>query len=201
MHPISKVLVGGNGKIWEQNVRLWPIYMVNISREDQKYLWRSIKHCKYQSQEWILTTCEGLVLSAWVEKVSLLLIEMRWIRSHTLWRPVAKLHNGTTDLRVEFISQVLTQIFKFQFQILDYNALTSKSQPNISISTKLISLPTHASEPRIIDWAQNLLYLIFISTIWHASSSGSAHCFVDFAFKMYRQQFSADLEGEVWSLS
>ena len=41
----------------------------------------------------------------------------------------------TTDLRVEFIAQVLTQIFKFQFQILDYKALTSKSQPNISIST------------------------------------------------------------------
>ena len=63
MHPISKVLVGGNGKIWEQNARLWPIYMVNISREDQKYLWRSIKHCKYQSQEWILTTSGGLVWS------------------------------------------------------------------------------------------------------------------------------------------
>ena len=42
---------------------------------------------------------------------------------------------GTTDPRVEFISQVLTQIFKFQFQILNYKTLTSKSQPNISIST------------------------------------------------------------------
>ena len=44
---------------------------------------------------------------------------------------------GTTDPRVEFISQVLTQILiKFQFQNLD-EAKTSKSQPNISIWTKL----------------------------------------------------------------
>ena len=47
---------------------------------------------------------------------------------------------GTTDPRVEFISQILhthhTQILvKFQFQNLDL-ALTSKSQPNISIWTK-----------------------------------------------------------------
>ena len=43
---------------------------------------------------------------------------------------------GTTDPRVEFISQVITQILIKQFQNFD-KALTSKSQPNISISTKL----------------------------------------------------------------
>ena len=45
-------------------------------------------------------------------------------------RNIAK---GTTDPRVEFISQVLAPVLvKFQFQDLDL-ALTSKSQPNISI--------------------------------------------------------------------
>ena len=45
--------------------------------------------------------------------------------------------NGTTDPRVEFISQVQTQIWiKFYLQNLD-QASTSKSQPNISLSIKL----------------------------------------------------------------
>ena len=44
---------------------------------------------------------------------------------------------GTTDPRVEFISQVQTQILiKFHLQNLD-QASTSKSQPNISLSIKL----------------------------------------------------------------
>ena len=44
---------------------------------------------------------------------------------------------GTTDPRVEFISQFLTQILiKIHFQNLD-QASTSKSQPNIGIPTKL----------------------------------------------------------------
>ena len=43
---------------------------------------------------------------------------------------------GTTDPRDEFISQIITQILIKQFQNFD-KALTSKSQPNISISTKL----------------------------------------------------------------
>ena len=44
---------------------------------------------------------------------------------------------GTTDPRIEFISQVLPQILiKFLLKNL-HQALTSKSQPNISISTKL----------------------------------------------------------------
>ena len=44
---------------------------------------------------------------------------------------------GTTDPRVEFILQVLTQILiKFHLQNLD-QASTSKFQPNISLSTKL----------------------------------------------------------------
>ena len=44
---------------------------------------------------------------------------------------------GTTDPRVEFISQVLTQILiKFQFQNLE-QASTSKSQPNMNIPTKV----------------------------------------------------------------
>ena len=43
---------------------------------------------------------------------------------------------GTTNPRVKFISQVITQILIKQFQNFD-KALTSKSQPNISISTKL----------------------------------------------------------------
>ena len=43
---------------------------------------------------------------------------------------------GTTDPRVEFISQVIKQILTKQFQNFD-KALTSKSQPNISFLTKL----------------------------------------------------------------
>ena len=44
---------------------------------------------------------------------------------------------GTTDPRVEFISQVLTQILiKFHLQNLE-QASTSKSQPNMNISTKV----------------------------------------------------------------
>ena len=44
---------------------------------------------------------------------------------------------GTTDPRVEFISQVQTQILiKFHLQNLG-QASTSKIQPNISITTKL----------------------------------------------------------------
>ena len=44
---------------------------------------------------------------------------------------------GTTDPRVEFISQVQSSqiLIKLQFQNLDY-ALTSKSQPNITLSIK-----------------------------------------------------------------
>ena len=45
------------------------------------------------------------------------------------WPNIAK---GTTDLRVEFMSQVLIQIL-IKFRI----SLASKSQTNISISTKL----------------------------------------------------------------
>ena len=53
-------------------------------------------------------------------------------RSAPKWN-IAK---GTMDPRVEFISQVFAQILiKFQIQNLEL-ALTSKSQPNISISTK-----------------------------------------------------------------
>ena len=43
---------------------------------------------------------------------------------------------GTTDPRIEFISQVLPQILIKHFQNLD-QAPTSKSQTNISISKKL----------------------------------------------------------------
>ena len=44
---------------------------------------------------------------------------------------------GTTDPRVEFLSQVQTQILiKFHLQNLD-QASSSKSQPNISLSIKL----------------------------------------------------------------
>ena len=44
---------------------------------------------------------------------------------------------GTTDPRVEFISQVLTQILiKFHLQNLE-QASTLKSQPNMNISTKV----------------------------------------------------------------
>ena len=44
---------------------------------------------------------------------------------------------GTTDPRVEFLSQVQKQILiKFHLQNLD-QASTSKSQPNISLSIKL----------------------------------------------------------------
>ena len=51
-----------------------------------------------------------------------------------LYKNIAK---GTTDPRVEFISQVQTQILtKFHLQNLD-QASTSKSQRNISLSTKL----------------------------------------------------------------
>ena len=49
---------------------------------------------------------------------------------------IKNIAKGTMDPRVEFISQVQTQILIKQFQNFD-QALTSKSQPNISISTKL----------------------------------------------------------------
>ena len=51
----------------------------------------------------------------------------------SLFQNIAK---GTMDPRVEFISRVITQILIKQFQNFD-KALTSKSQPNISILTKL----------------------------------------------------------------
>ena len=51
-------------------------------------------------------------------------------------RNIAK---GTTDLRVEFLLEVhssqYTNLIELQFQNIN-KALTSKSQPNISISTK-----------------------------------------------------------------
>ena len=48
---------------------------------------------------------------------------------------ILNIAKGTTDPRVEFIwTSSYTNLDKFQFQNLDY-ALTSKSQPNISIST------------------------------------------------------------------
>ena len=50
---------------------------------------------------------------------------------------IKNIAKGTTDPRVEFISQVQKQIFiKFHLQNLD-QASTSKSQPNISLSIKL----------------------------------------------------------------
>ena len=51
--------------------------------------------------------------------------------------PYLNIAKGTTDPRVEFISQVQTQILiKFHLQNLD-QASTSKSQPNISLSIEL----------------------------------------------------------------
>ena len=53
---------------------------------------------------------------------------------HIYYKNISK---GTTDPRVEFISQVQTQtLIKFHLQNLD-QASTSKSQPNISLSIKL----------------------------------------------------------------
>ena len=49
---------------------------------------------------------------------------------------IQNIAKGTTDPRVEFISQVITQILIKQFQNFN-KELTSKSQPNISILTKL----------------------------------------------------------------
>ena len=50
---------------------------------------------------------------------------------------ITNIAKGTTDPRVEFLSQVQTQILiKFHFQNLD-QASTSKSQPNIIILAKL----------------------------------------------------------------
>merc|ERR1712223_707021 len=61
---------------------------------------------------------------------------------YSLFGPFLTLFNeniakGTTDPRVEFLSQVQTQILiKFYLQNLD-QASSSKSQPNISLSIKL----------------------------------------------------------------
>ena len=53
------------------------------------------------------------------------------------WKFIENIAKGTTDPRVEFISQVQTKILiKFHLQNLD-QASTSKSQPNISLSIKL----------------------------------------------------------------
>ena len=49
---------------------------------------------------------------------------------------IINIAKGTTDPRVEFISQVITQILIKQIQNF-VSASTSKSQQNISISTKL----------------------------------------------------------------
>ena len=50
---------------------------------------------------------------------------------------VLNIAKGTTDARVEFISQVFTQILiKFQLQNLE-QVSTSISQPNMNISTKV----------------------------------------------------------------
>ena len=50
---------------------------------------------------------------------------------------IENIAKGTTDPRVEFISQVQTQILiKFHLQNLD-QASTSKSQPNINLPIKL----------------------------------------------------------------
>ena len=59
--------------------------------------------------------------------------QMIKLPTNTIITNIAK---GTTDPRVEFISQVQTQILiKFLLQNLD-QASTSKSQPNISLSIK-----------------------------------------------------------------
>ena len=51
---------------------------------------------------------------------------------------IKNIANGTTDPRVEFISQVQTQILiKIDLQNLDQES-TSKSQLNISLSIKII---------------------------------------------------------------
>ena len=60
---------------------------------------------------------------------------------------------GTTDPRVEFISQVQTQILiKFHLKNLD-QASTSKSEPNISISNnsnfKILTKPTFKISTKI----------------------------------------------------
>ena len=58
---------------------------------------------------------------------------------------------GTTDPRVEFILQVLTQILiKFHLQNLE-QVSTSRSQPNMNISTKVKLKNIDQTKPQNLD--------------------------------------------------
>ena len=60
------------------------------------------------------------------------------LKRYLWWCNLENIAKGTTDPRVEFISQLQIQILiKFHFKNLD-QASTSKSQPNIGLSIKLV---------------------------------------------------------------
>ena len=76
----------------------------------------------------------------WVRDNALSLSFMMMIIKHfkvgdDMLMTIKNIAKGTTDPRVEFISQVQTQIL-IKFQNFD-QASTSKSQPNTSLSIKL----------------------------------------------------------------
>ena len=85
----------------------------------------------------------SLVIYFDVEKFGMFLMpfekpqEGQSVRARQKIAHLLNIAKGTTDPRVEFISQVQTQILiKFHLQNLD-QASTSKSQPNINLSIKL----------------------------------------------------------------
>ena len=87
-------------------------------------------------------------------------------------RNIAK---GTTDSRVEFLSQVHTQILiKFHLQNLN-QASSSKSQPNISLSIKL-KVKLKLKYLRNNSWVKYLkLSQTFNSTLFLSSSIGDLY--------------------------
>ena len=86
--------------------------------------------CRGKSQRWrIFSVCHPPRSPMTQYGVHVWTVEHCWFQFD--FKNIAK---GTTDPRVEFISQVQTQILiKFHLQNLD-QASTSKSQPNISLS-------------------------------------------------------------------
>ena len=97
---------------------------------------------------WLAIICNHCGANNLLNDVLVCVVNDRFRWTKCLWfKNIAK---GTTDPRVEFISQVQTQILiKFHPQIFD-QASTSKSLPNINILTKL-KLQHFELQPKNLD--------------------------------------------------
>ena len=96
--------------------------------------------------------------------------------------PKENIAKGTTDPRVEFISQVLTHfLIKFQFQNLDL-ALTSKPQPNVSILK--LRILTKASF-RILTWPRFNFVTSTKNQQQNTNQTSASKSFLNFNFKSW----------------